>query len=63
MKKKGWYVPDDFDRFGFKYGPVYVTRMFQDKRYGYVIQIATDNACIWVHASAKGKKLNIEIPE
>ena len=48
-----------FTPYGFIWGPMVVTRLCHDKRYGYVLQVKTQHGKVEIRVSPKGRKLNV----
>jgi hypothetical protein len=49
---------DDIWKYGFRWGPLTVTRLAHIDGRGYVIEVATDHQVMQVHITEKGNKIN-----
>jgi len=54
-------VPFD-SKYGWEWGPIQITRVSDDPKYGYVLQVSTENApgYVEIRTSPKGYKLTVK---
>lgn len=43
--------------FGFRWGPLMVTRLISDEKFGYVLEIRTEHKTLEVRVSPKGRRI------
>lgn len=57
--------PDGYEvaetRTGQRWGPLHVTRLASDKRYGVGLEVATEAGSVEVHASPSGQSMTVEV--
>lgn len=51
------YIPPDVEKYGFRWGPIAVTRAWHDPKLGYCLMIATEHKDLHVYVSAKGQRI------